>query len=107
MCGRSYGPRQLWTWPNARVAVMGGDQAANVLAAVRRPGGGDDPGDEAFKDAIRGQFERQAHPYYGSARLWDDGLIDPVDTRRVLGLGLAAAANAPLPEESPCGVFRM
>ncbi len=102
MCGRAYSPRQLWTWPNARVAVMGGDQAANVLATVRRPR--DD--DESFKEGIRAQFERQAHPYYGSARLWDDGVIDPVDTRRALGIGLATAAQGPLDAESPYGIFR-
>jgi 3-methylcrotonyl-CoA carboxylase beta subunit len=84
---------------------MGGDQAANVLATVRRPG---KEGDEAsFKEAIREQFERQAQPAYGSARLWDDGVIDPLDTRRVLVLGLAAAANAPLADETPYGIFRM
>ncbi len=112
MCGRAYSPRMLWTWPNARIAVMGGDQAANVLATVRGPVRTGDPArspaaDAAFKERIRAQFERQAHPYYGSARLWDDGVIDPVDTRRVLGLGLAAAANAPLADETPYGVFRM
>jgi 3-methylcrotonyl-CoA carboxylase beta subunit len=104
MCGRAYGPRMLWTWPNARVAVMGGDQAANVLATVR---GSATEAEDAFKERIRAQFERQAQPYYGSARLWDDGVIDPVDTRSVLGLGLAAAANAPLPPETPYGIFRM
>jgi 3-methylcrotonyl-CoA carboxylase beta subunit len=104
MCGRAYGPRMLWTWPNARVAVMGGDQAANVLASVR---GSATEAEDAFKDRIRSQFERQARPYYGSARLWDDGVIDPVDTRKVLALGLAAAANAPLPPETPFGIFRM
>jgi 3-methylcrotonyl-CoA carboxylase beta subunit len=105
MCGRAYGPRMLWTWPNARVAVMGGDQAANVLATVRRPGKEGD--EQSFKEEIRQQFERQAQPSYGSARLWDDGVIDPLDTRRVLGLGLAAAANAPLADETPYGIFRM
>jgi 3-methylcrotonyl-CoA carboxylase beta subunit len=104
MCGRAYSPRFLFMWPNARISVMGGEQAATVLAAVRRA---DDPEPEAeFKDRIRGQYEHQGHPYYSTARLWDDGVIDPADTRMVLGLALSAAANAPL--ESPgFGVFRM
>jgi 3-methylcrotonyl-CoA carboxylase beta subunit len=104
MCGRAYSPRFLFMWPNARISVMGGEQAATVLAAVRRA---DDPEPEVeFKDRIRGQYEHQGHPYYSTARLWDDGVIDPADTRMVLGLALSAAANAPL--ESPgFGVFRM
>jgi 3-methylcrotonyl-CoA carboxylase beta subunit len=112
MCGRAYGPRFLWMWPNARIAVMGAEQAANVLATVRRDnieaqGKRWSKKDEAaFKQPIEDQFERQAHPYYASARLWDDGVIDPADTRRVLGLGLSAALNAPI-EESRFGVFRM
>ncbi|WP_439331845.1 carboxyl transferase domain-containing protein [Nocardioides flavescens] len=104
MCGRAYDPRFLWMWPNARISVMGGEQAAAVLAEVRRP---DDPTPvEEFKAPIRGQYETQGSPYYSTARLWDDGVIDPVDTRRVLGMGLAAAAHAPTPAPS-YGVFRM
>jgi len=112
MCGRAYSPRFLWMWPNARISVMGGEQAASVLATVRRDGiesrgetwsAGDE---EAFRAPIRDQYERQGHPYYASARLWDDGIIDPADTRMVLGLGLSAALNAPIPEPR-FGVFRM
>jgi len=112
MCGRAYGPRFLWMWPNARVSVMGGEQAAQVLAEVRRTAGESrgeswSQADEAaFKDEVRAQYERQGHPYYASARLWDDGVIDPADTRRVLALGLAAAGNAPI-EPTTFGVFRM
>ena len=112
MCGRAYGPRQLWMWPNARISVMGGEQAASVLATVRRDGieakGGAWSADEeeAFKAPIRAQYETQGHPYYATARLWDDGIIDPADTRRVLALGLSAALNAPIPE-TRFGVFRM
>jgi len=112
MCGRAYGPRFLWMWPNARISVMGGEQAAAVLATVKRDGlktrGEDWSGadEEAFKKPIREQYERQGHPYYASARLWDDGVIDPVDTRMVLGLGLSAALNAPI-EKTTFGVFRM
>ena len=112
MCGRAFNPRFLWTWPNARISVMGGEQAASVLATVKRDGieakGGKWSKDEedAFKDPIREQYERQGHPYYATARLWDDGVIDPADTRRVLGLALAAALNAPV-EETRYGVFRM
>jgi 3-methylcrotonyl-CoA carboxylase beta subunit len=112
MCGRAFNPRFLWSWPNARISVMGGEQAASVLATVRRDGieakGGKWSKDEeeAFKAPIREQYERQGHPYYATARLWDDGVIDPADTRRVLGLALAATANAPL-EETRFGVFRM
>jgi 3-methylcrotonyl-CoA carboxylase beta subunit len=109
MCGRAYGPRQLWMWPNARISVMGGEQAASVLATVRRDQLGDDwpaAAEEEFKAPIREQYERQGNPYYSTARLWDDGVIDPLDTRRVLGLGLSAAANAPL-EPVGYGVFRM
>jgi 3-methylcrotonyl-CoA carboxylase beta subunit len=101
MCGRAYDPRFLWMWPNARISVMGGEQAASVLATVA---GRED--DEAFKAPIRAQYERQGSPYYSTARLWDDGVIDPLDTRRVLGMGLAAAAHAPIPAPS-YGVFRM
>ncbi|HSP71196.1 MAG TPA: carboxyl transferase domain-containing protein, partial [Gaiellaceae bacterium] len=96
MCGRAYSPRQLWMWPNARISVMGGEQAATVLTMV----GDADP------DAIRTKYEAEGNPYYSTARLWDDGVIDPLDTRRVLALGLAAAANAPVPETT-FGVFRM
>jgi 3-methylcrotonyl-CoA carboxylase beta subunit len=112
MCGRAYDPRFLWMWPNARISVMGGEQAASVLSTVRRDGiegRGDSWSAEAeteFKAPILEQYERQGSPYYSTARLWDDGIIDPVDTRRVLGMGLAAAAHAPIPEPS-YGVFRM
>jgi 3-methylcrotonyl-CoA carboxylase beta subunit len=112
MCGRAFNPRFLWTWPNARISVMGGEQAASVLATVRRDGiearGGQwsKGEEEKFKSPIREQYERQGHPYYATARLWDDGVIDPADTRRVLGLALATAANAPM-EETRYGVFRM
>ncbi|MSQ72302.1 MAG: methylcrotonoyl-CoA carboxylase [Betaproteobacteria bacterium] len=112
MCGRAYGPRFLWMWPNARISVMGGQQAAAVLATVKRDGiegkGGSWSPDEeeAFKQPILEQYDRQGHPYYASARLWDDGVIAPEDTRRVLGLALSAALNAPI-EESKFGVFRM
>ncbi len=113
MCGRGYSPRFLWMWPNARISVMGGEQAASVLATVKRDGieakGGSWSGDEerAFKQPILDQFATQAHPYYASARLWDDGVIDPADTRRVLALGLSASLNAPIPERPQFGVFRM
>jgi len=103
MCGRAYDPRFLWMWPNARISVMGGEQAAAVLSEVRGP---DREDTEEFKTAIRDQYEAQGSPYYSTARLWDDGVIDPVDTRRVLGMGLAAAANAPIPAPS-YGIFRM
>jgi 3-methylcrotonyl-CoA carboxylase beta subunit len=111
MCGRAYDPRFLWMWPNARISVMGGEQAASVLATVRRDGyaaRGEEwsPEDEeAFKAPIREQYEAQGSPYYSTARLWDDGVIDPADTRRVLGMGLAAASHAPVPSPS-YGVFR-
>ena len=112
MCGRAYSPRFLWMWPNARISVMGGEQAASVLATVKRDGieakGGAWSADEeeAFKAPIRRQYEEQGHPYYASARLWDDGVIDPADTRRVLALGLSASMNAPVPD-TKFGVFRM
>ncbi len=112
MCGRGYDPRFLWMWPNARISVMGGEQAASVMARVRRDGieakGGtwSAEDEEAFKQPLRDQYERQGHPYYSSARLWDDGVIDPVDTRMVLGLALSASLNAPV-EETRFGVFRM
>ncbi|MCB9476801.1 MAG: methylcrotonoyl-CoA carboxylase [Deltaproteobacteria bacterium] len=112
MCGRAYGPRLLWMWPNARISVMGGEQAANVLAQVRRDGlearGETWPTDDEtkFKDKIRDEYETAGHPYFSSARLWDDGIIDPEDTRMVLGLGISASLNAP-PEKTTFGVFRM
>jgi len=112
MCGRAYSPRFLWMWPNARISVMGGEQAASVLATVRRDGlearGQTWPAadEDAFKAPIRAQYETQGHPYYATARLWDDGIIDPADTRRVLALGLSAALNAPI-APTRFGVFRM
>ena len=105
MCGRAYDPRFMWMWPNAQISVMGGEQAAAVLATVRSDLSTDEQV-EAFKQPIREQYETQGSAYYATARLWDDGVIDPVDTRRVLGMGLAAAANAPIPTPS-YGVFRM
>jgi len=109
MCGRAYGPRFLWMWPNARISVMGGEQAAGVLAQVKKENM-EEPwtpeAEEAFKAPIRSQYEHQGHPYYASARLWDDGIIAPADSRRVLGLGLSAALNAPI-EDTRFGVFRM
>ena len=112
MCGRAFSPRFLWMWPNARISVMGGEQAASVLATLRRDaieakgGAWSAEDEESFKNPIRAQYETQGHPYYASARLWDDGIIDPADTRRVLALGLSAALNAPIPE-TKFGVFRM
>jgi 3-methylcrotonyl-CoA carboxylase beta subunit len=112
MCGRAFSPRFLWMWPNARISVMGGEQAASVLATVKRDGieakGGAWSADEenAFKAPIRDQYEVQGHPYFATARLWDDGIIDPVDTRRVLALGLSASMNSPIPD-TKFGVFRM
>ena len=112
MCGRAYGPRFLWTWPNSRISVMGGEQAASVLAVVRRDAierkgetwSADD--ETAFKQPIIDQFTEQSHPLYASARLWDDGIINPAKTRDVLGLSLSAALNAPIPE-TRFGLFRM
>ena len=104
MCGRAYSPRFLWMWPNARISVMGGEQAASVLASVREEMTAEEA--EAFKAPIRAQYEEQGNPYYSSARLWDDGVIDPADTRTVLGLALSVAANAPI-EPVSYGVFRM
>ena len=106
MCGRAYSPRFLWMWPNARISVMGGEQAASVLATVKRGGFKTKAEEEAFKAPIRDQYEKQGHPYYASARLWDDGIIDPADTRTVVALGLAASLNAPVPE-TRFGTFRM
>ena len=112
MCGRAYGGRFLWMWPNARISVMGGEQAATVLAQVKRDGieargeSWSEQEESGFKTPIRDQYESQGHPYYASARLWDDGIIDPADSRLVLGLGLTAALNAPI-ETTEFGVFRM
>jgi 3-methylcrotonyl-CoA carboxylase beta subunit len=112
MCGRAYGPRFLWMWPNARISVMGGEQAASVLATIRRDQieargeswSGEE--EETFKIPLRAQYEEQGNPYYSTARLWDDGIIDPLDTRRVVALGLSVAANGPL-DDVGYGVFRM
>lgn len=112
MCGRAFSPRMLWMWPNARISVMGGEQAASVLATVRRDAleakgevwSVED--EQAFKDPIRDQYETQGHPYFASARLWDDGVIDPCDTRRVLSLGISASLNAPI-KPTRFGLFRM
>jgi len=113
MCGRAYGPRFVWMWPNARISVMGGEQAASVLGLLRQEateakgGTWSAADDEAFKAPIREQYEQQGHPYYATARLWDDGVIDPADTRMVLSLALAAGLNAPPPEPTRFGIFRM
>jgi 3-methylcrotonyl-CoA carboxylase beta subunit len=112
MCGRAYGPRFLWMWPNARISVMGGEQAAAVLATVRRDNlearsqswSAED--EEAFKAPIRAQYENQGHPCYASARLWDDGIIDPLDTRRLLAFAISASLNAPI-AKTEFGIFRM
>jgi 3-methylcrotonyl-CoA carboxylase beta subunit len=107
MCGRAYQPRFLFTWPNSRISVMGGEQAASVLATVNRNAESWSAAEmEAFKAPIREQYETQGHPYYATARLWDDGIIDPADTREVLGLALSAALNAPI-EPTRFGVVRM
>ena len=112
MCGRAFGARFLWMWPNARISVMGGEQASNVLAQIRldvKQAKGEswpEPEQEAFKKPVREQYETQGHPYYASARLWDDGIIDPRDTRQVLALGISAALNAPIPD-TRFGIFRM
>lgn len=112
MCGRAFNPRFMWSWPNSRISVMGGEQAASVLAQVKKDAmsskGQIWPAaeEEAFKKPIRDQYEHQGHPYYSSARLWDDGIIDPADTRMVLGLSLSAALNAPI-DDMKFGVFRM
>ena len=110
MCGRAYDPRFLWMWPNARISVMGGEQAASVLTEVRRDNaqgkGWIDNDETAFRKSIRDQYETQGHPFYASARLWDDGVIDPVDTRQVVALGISAALNAPV-KPTRYGVFRM
>jgi 3-methylcrotonyl-CoA carboxylase beta subunit len=112
MCGRAYGPRFLFTWPNARISVMGGEQAASVLATVRREniegagGKWSEVEEEEFKQPIREQYELEGNPYYATARLWDDGIITPAETRRVLMLAFSATLNAPIPE-TRFGVFRM
>jgi 3-methylcrotonyl-CoA carboxylase beta subunit len=112
MAGRAYSPRFLWMWPNARISVMGGEQAASVLAQVRRDSraGREEPWseaqEEAFKAPIRAQYETQGHPYYASARLWDDGVIDPADTRMTLALAISGSLNAPI-EPTRFGIFRM
>ena len=112
MCGRAYSPRFLWMWPNARISVMGGEQAAGVLATVKRDGmearseSWSDDEETEFRQPITDMYEKQGHPYYASARLWDDGVIDPADTRRVLGLGLSASMNAPI-KPTKFGIFRM
>jgi 3-methylcrotonyl-CoA carboxylase beta subunit len=113
MCGRAYGGRFLWTWPNSRISVMGGEQAATVLAIVKREGlqrrkeAWAEADERAFRDEIRGQYETQGHPLYASARLWDDGVLDPADTRDVLALALAAATCREDEGETPYGIFRM
>ena len=113
MCGRAYGPNLMWMWPNARISVMGGEQAAMVLSTVKSDGlkarGEEWPEkDKAdFEEGIRQQYETQGSPFYASARLWDDGVIDPLDTRRVLAHGLSAAMHHPDKDEAPYGIFRM
>jgi 3-methylcrotonyl-CoA carboxylase beta subunit len=112
MCGRAFNPRFMWAWPNARISVMGGEQAASVLSTVKRDGieakgsAWTAAEEEAFKAPIRDQYERQGNPYYATARLWDDGVIDPAQTRTVLGLAISASMNAPI-EKTDYGVFRM
>jgi acetyl-CoA carboxylase carboxyltransferase component len=112
MCGRAYSPRFLWMWPNARISVMGGEQAAGVLTTVKRDQLAregktlDAAGEQAIREPILEKYEREGSPYYSTARLWDDGILDPVDTRAALALGLSAAFNAPIPE-AKFGVFRM
>ena len=112
MCGRAFNPRFLWMWPNARISVMGGEQAATVLATIRRDaieakeGTWSEADEDAFKAPIRAQYEKEGHPYYASARLWDDGVIDPADTRRTLGLAISASLNRPI-DKTTFGVFRI
>jgi 3-methylcrotonyl-CoA carboxylase beta subunit len=112
MCGRAYAPRFLFMWPNARISVMGGEQAASVLATVRRDNleaegkAWSKEAEEKFKEPIRRQYSEEGHPYYATARLWDDGVIAPTETRRVLALAFSATLNAPIPE-TKFGVFRM
>ena len=108
MCGRAYDPRFLFTWPNARISVMGGEQAASVLATVHRDAASWTPEQaESFKAPIRDRFEAEGSPYFATARLWDDGIIDPVQTRDVVAQSLTAALNAPIPERAQFGIFRM
>ena len=113
MCGRAYGPRMMWMWPNARISVMGGDQAALVLSTVKEDGlrhRGEEWSERdktGFEDMIRAQYDNQGNPFYASGRLWDDGVIDPLETRAVLAHGLAVAMNQPFPDETPFGIFRM
>jgi 3-methylcrotonyl-CoA carboxylase beta subunit len=110
MCGRAYGPRFLWTWPTSRIAVMGGEQAGAVLERIRGGRGAEirdaDERPEQRED-IRAQYERQSHAYYASARLWDDGIIDMLETRDVLASSVAISMSAPLPPETPFGILRM
>ena len=113
MCGRAYNPRMLWMWPNARISVMGGEQASLVLSTVKQDGM-DARGEtwkesekKKFEKGIQKQYETQGHPYYASARLWDDGVIDPTDTRRVLGQAISASMNRPRDGEDHYGIFRM
>ncbi|MCK9520227.1 MAG: methylcrotonoyl-CoA carboxylase, partial [Dehalococcoidia bacterium] len=108
MCGRAYSPRQLWMWPNARISVMGGEQAASVLLQVRLDRGErmSETEQAKFKAPIIERYDDEGSAYFSTARLWDDGVIDPVDTRRVIGMGIAAALNAPIPDPT-WGVFRM
>jgi 3-methylcrotonyl-CoA carboxylase beta subunit len=108
MAGRAYSPRFLFTWPNSRISVMGGEQAASVLATVHRDAGKWTPDqEEAFKQPIRADYEAQGNPWHATARLWDDGIIDPAQTRDVLGLAFGATLNAPIPDRPQFGVFRM
>jgi 3-methylcrotonyl-CoA carboxylase beta subunit len=113
MCGRAFGPRFLFSWPNSRISVMGGEQAASVLATIKRDAveakGGTWSAEEetAFKDPIRARYEAEGDPYFASGRLWDDGVIDPVQTRDVLGLAISASLNAPIAEAPRFGLFRM
>jgi len=113
MCGRSYSPRFLWTWPNARISVMGGTQAASVLATVERSNRvlkkqeWSQHEEEKFKEPIIAKYEHEGHPYFSSARLWDDGVIDPIDTRAILAQALSVSLNAPVPIDTAFGVFRM
>ena len=113
MCGRAYGPNLMWMWPNARISVMGGEQASLVLSTVKADGHAargeswTDKDKADYEEMIRQQYERQGHPFYASARLWDDGVIDPLDTRRVLAHGLSAAMNHPQKAETAFGIFRM
>jgi 3-methylcrotonyl-CoA carboxylase beta subunit len=108
MAGRAYSPRFLFTWPNSRISVMGGEQAASVLATVHRDADNwTEKQAEAFRQPIREEYEKEGNPWHATARLWDDGIIDPAQTRDVLGLALAACLNAPIPERAQFGVFRM